>query len=171
LKSIRGIYISLIKVLHPDAELDISRKQEKENIIKKVTVAYENKDLPTLLKLELEWVHKTTEHLDEISEDKLKLYISVLRNRAEELEFETIQLYTHPKYEPIEDVAMRTEKACKKYLEKDKINLEIVLERFKNNLSVFKLLTSKKDITSFIEDMHFDLSFVDDEEDDFAFPF
>lgn len=58
-KSLRSIYIALVKILHPDTETDLVLKAEKEEIMKKVTVAYDQKDLTTLLKLEMEWVHKT----------------------------------------------------------------------------------------------------------------
>ncbi len=59
-KSVRSIYISLTKVLHPDVESDAELKQEKEEILKQVTIAYEEKDLATLLKLEMEWVYRTS---------------------------------------------------------------------------------------------------------------
>src|SRR5690606_8850986 len=50
LKSIRNIYISLVKVLHPDTNSELENAQ-KEELMKRVTKAYSEKDLPTLLKL------------------------------------------------------------------------------------------------------------------------
>ena len=62
-KTIRSIYISLTKALHPDTELDEDLKKEKEELMKMVTSAYEAKDLETLLRLEMEWVIKTNEQI------------------------------------------------------------------------------------------------------------
>lgn len=45
-KSIRSIYLSLAKILHPDTEPDENTKAEKEEYMKQVTVAYNNKTSP-----------------------------------------------------------------------------------------------------------------------------
>ena len=92
-KSIRSIYITLAKILHPDTETDDEKKLEKEELMKKVTVAYDQKDLTTLLKLEMEWVHKTSEHLEKLTEDKLKIYISTLKQQVMELQNERMHRF------------------------------------------------------------------------------
>jgi hypothetical protein len=109
-KSIRSIYIALVKVLHPDTETDVVLKSEKEEVMKKVTSAYDQNDLSTLLKLEMEWVHKTAEHLEGLSEDKLKIYISALKQQVSELEREKFELYHNPRYQSVFELARLPEK-------------------------------------------------------------
>ncbi|MBK8806515.1 MAG: hypothetical protein IPO21_07685 [Bacteroidales bacterium] len=100
-RNIRSIYIILAKILYLDSETDEEQKFEKQELMKKVTVAYDQKDLPTLLKLELEWVHKTTEHLDSLTDDKLKTYISALKEQVKELEIEKANISYNPRFRPI----------------------------------------------------------------------
>ena len=69
-KSLKSIYISLSKALHPDMESDPELKLQKEELMKKVTVAYQEKNFPALLELEMEWIHQTSQHLKEMNEDK-----------------------------------------------------------------------------------------------------
>jgi hypothetical protein len=59
-KSLKSIYISLSKALHPDTESDPEEKLKKEELMKKVTVAYQEKNFPLLLQLEMEWIHQTS---------------------------------------------------------------------------------------------------------------
>ena len=54
-KSVRSIYISLAKLVHPDTETDELQRAVKEEEMKKLSAAYEAKDLPTLLRMEMEW--------------------------------------------------------------------------------------------------------------------
>lgn len=98
IKSIRGLYISLAKIFHPDIESDATRKAEKEEIMKRVTAAYEQQDLPTLLRLEMEWVHNTSENLEQLTEDKLTVYLSVLQQQIADLEKEKISMIHSPRY-------------------------------------------------------------------------
>ncbi len=102
-KSIRSIYISLVKVLHPDLEMDEQTKSEKEHLMRQVTLAYEKKDLSTLLKFEIEWLHRETEQLEKLTDDKLKVYISVLKEKVEELIFEKEKIQMNPIFLEIEE--------------------------------------------------------------------
>ncbi len=103
-KSIRCVYIALAKVLHPDTEIEPVLKLEKEELMKKVTVAYSQKDMATLLKLEMDWVHKEKEHLESLSDEKLKIYISALKQQATELEQRKAGLYSNPRYSVVSSV-------------------------------------------------------------------
>ena len=87
-KSLRAIYLSLAKALHPDIIMDPSEKAQKEALMKRVTAAYADKDLTTLLKLEMEWVLSENATLDTLPEEKLKRYIASLRDQVSALEQE-----------------------------------------------------------------------------------
>jgi hypothetical protein len=107
-KSIRSIYLALAKTLHPDLETDIDLKLEKEELMKKVIIAYDNKDLTTLLKLEMQWIYK--EQNAALSAEKLRVYIEVLREQVNELEIQKYSFYNHPRFQPIFDYRRYTKK-------------------------------------------------------------
>lgn len=97
-KSISTIYRQLAKLLHPDLEQNETRRAEKEALMQEVTRAYEGRDLHALLLLELKWIHQEQNHLDTLADEKLNLYLQVLREQARNLEAEKNQLIHHPRY-------------------------------------------------------------------------
>ena len=104
-KSIAGVYKSLAKVFHPDLERDAERRLEKEALMKQLTAAYKNNDLHTLLRLELEWLHKEESDLDKLSDEKLEIYNRALKEQTEELEAEIYITVQHPRYFPLQKYA------------------------------------------------------------------
>jgi hypothetical protein len=97
-KSLRGIYLSLAKILHPDLEPDENLKLEKEEYMKKVTAAYNNKDLMELLRLELIWVSSHEKSLQDTPVDTLKIYINLLKDQVKSLEYESLMVVNNPVY-------------------------------------------------------------------------
>jgi hypothetical protein len=92
-KSVRSVYIGLAKVLHPDMEADPDRRAEKKDMMQKLTTAYEKNDLHTLLTMEMEWANQQTSQLGSLSEDKLAVYIQVLKDQVKELQCERSGLW------------------------------------------------------------------------------
>jgi hypothetical protein len=162
-KSLRSIYIALVKILHPDKETDIALKAEKEELMKKVVLAYEKKDLPALLKLEMEFVHKQTEYLDQLSDEKLQFYIAALQEQAEELQGEKNNLSQHPRFADIIDYTYSTEKEALKDISHNTRRLTSFLKQVK--LIVMQLVnkSTKKEILNFVDNYFAD----DDDDDDF----
>ena len=150
-KSIRSIYLSLAKVLHPDIEIDPLLKVEKEEIMKRVTVAYEEKDLNTLLRLEMEWVNKETEQLDKITDDKLEVYISVLKKQAAELYQQKQNLYKHPRYQDIVDFGSNIERTALIKLNRLVIKEKEVRNSLLNLINDFENPYHKKMILEYVE--------------------
>lgn len=138
-KSLRSIYISLSKVLHPDTETDEALKNQKLELMKSVTIAYEKKDLKTLLRLEMEWVYKTSEHLEKLAEDKLKVYTSVLRERVSELEIERQMIKQDPRFMNISDYIAHPQIVAINYIKKER------LEKV-NETKYYDLISKKTDI-------------------------
>lgn len=149
-KNIRSIYIALVKILHPDTESDSALKAEKEEIMKKVTVAYDQKDLATLLKLEMEWVHKTSEHLEKLSDNKLKMYILALRQQVTELEAEKFNLSYNPRFADIQQYADYNEKHAMHVISHEKSELRKIFKNLQSLVSTFDRTTSKKHVLEFI---------------------
>jgi hypothetical protein len=151
-KSVRSIYINLVKILHPDSEIDPKIKLEKEEIMKKVTLAYEEKDFSTLLKLELEWVHMENKHLEKLTDDKLKIYINVLQEQVVELINEKQNIYMNPRFESILKFVHYTEKSAFSKMRKEIKTLKATQEDFMTFIEEFKNTKSKKPIINFINE-------------------
>jgi hypothetical protein len=97
-KSLRSIYLSLAKLLHPDTEKDESLKAEKEEAMKKVTVAYNDKDIMKLLQIEMQWVSTHKQTLDNTDVDTVAIYVQLLKDQVQQLEFELNMVYNNPRY-------------------------------------------------------------------------
>lgn len=97
-KNISTIYKQLAKLFHPDLEQDEGRKAEKEILMKELIAAYELKDLHALLTLELKWIHKENDHLESLSDEKLNIYLQILREQARDLEHEIYNMFQQPRY-------------------------------------------------------------------------
>jgi hypothetical protein len=100
-KSIRSIYVALAKILHPDTEQDEALKIEKEEMMKMVTVAYENRDLMQLLLLETQWIKKHDESLHKMDVSTLKAYIHLLKDQVKGLEAELEMLFLNPTFSAV----------------------------------------------------------------------
>jgi hypothetical protein len=136
-KSIRSIYIALAKVLHPDTEIDPVLKKEKEEVMKQVTQSYADKDLTALLRLEIEWVQKESLHVDLLTDEKLKIYISALEDQIADLKQEKSMLSMHPRYLPVARFARMPEERALEELRWEARNLKQSIAdftRFKNTL-------------------------------------
>lgn len=116
LKTVRGLYLSLAKALHPDTETDPDKKAQKEDLMRRVTAAYAGKDMAALLRLEMEWLVQARHNLASLSQAKLKVYIASLREQVTELEMKRMELLRHPRYQPILDVAWMPEAEAKAQL-------------------------------------------------------
>ncbi len=100
-KNLRSVYLSLAKILHPDSETDPELKLEKEEVMKQVTKAYEDKDIITLLVIETEWLKNTEERLANIKEDVAAIYIQLLKEQAKKLRQQKAELRHHPRFQYI----------------------------------------------------------------------
>ncbi len=87
-QSIREVYRKLAAALHPDREPDPAEKERKTGLMQRANQAYEAGNLLALLELQLELEHITPEHLANISKERLKHYIKILKEQLAELENE-----------------------------------------------------------------------------------
>lgn len=101
-KSMNAIYKQLAKVLHPDFEFDPEKKAKKEEQMKKLTVAYENSDLSTLLELEQEWIDSSNGPSSIKNSDQLKTYNQILRQQIDMIKDRIEMLFLHPRYLPLQ---------------------------------------------------------------------
>jgi hypothetical protein len=97
-KSISTLYKQLAKFFHPDLEQDAALRAEKEILMKELTVAYEEKNLHAMLMLELQWIHKENEHLAQLTDEKLNVYLQLLREQEGTLEQQKRMMFASPQY-------------------------------------------------------------------------
>ncbi|MCE7063735.1 hypothetical protein [Dyadobacter sp. CY326] len=92
-KSVRTVYMDLVKTFHPDLEKDEAEKLRKTEIMQQVTQAYQENNLLKLLKLQIELDRIDQDQLENLSKNQLNYYNKVLKQQVEELELvkESIQ--------------------------------------------------------------------------------
>jgi len=135
-KNIGTIYKQLAKLFHPDLEADENRKPEKEELMKQLTSAYDNNDLHTLLKLELEYIYKEESARSSLTGQKLKLYNQVLKEQVAELEDEIRMIELHPRYAPIQPRNAFGGQTLN--LKKEKLHLENMLRSMETGVRQLK---------------------------------
>jgi len=87
-KSVRTVYMDLVKAFHPDREIDESEKLRKTEIMQRVTQMYQENNLLELLKLQIEFDRIDQDHLENLSKNQLNYYNKVLRQQVEDLELD-----------------------------------------------------------------------------------
>ena len=152
LKSMRSLYLSLAKALHPDTEMDTYEKKRKEELMKKVTAAYADKDLATLLKLEMQWVVSETSTLDTLPDEKLKLHIASLREQVAALEEEHASVYYNARFRPINDLWHLTEQQAAREIQKLKKACARLQEYLNDMTEVCSDPDRKEEIVEFIKE-------------------
>lgn len=96
--SVGAIYKRLVKALHPDLEPDLSVRERKSAVMQQVTTAYAANDLPSLLRLELEWIDGAGADATRQADETLNAYAEVLREQAAELRNAIMELPFQPRY-------------------------------------------------------------------------
>lgn len=145
-RSLRSIYISLAKVLHPDVKNDQLDDLSKEEWMKKVILAYQSKDLHTLLHLEREWVGQQNIRLDQLHDDQLLVYLQSLKERIKSLENEIKELYSSPIYSEIAHLISLQEKKARQKIKSERSEIKNAIQTFQHNLKYLELNYSKRGI-------------------------
>ena len=85
-KSVRSVYMELVKSFHPDRETDEAEKQRKTGTMQRITKAYQANNLLDLLKLQMELEQIDRSGLENLNKNQLSYYNKILRQQAEELD-------------------------------------------------------------------------------------
>ena len=87
-KSVRTVYMDLVKAFHPDLETDEGEKLRKTEIMQRVIGCYQENNLLGLLKLQIEFDRIDQDHLENLTKNQLNYYNKVLRQQVDDLEIE-----------------------------------------------------------------------------------
>ncbi len=152
-KNISTIYKQLAKLFHPDLEQDEERKIEKEVLMKELTAAYEAKNLHTLLMLELKWIHNENDHLETLGEEKLSIYLQILREQARDLEYEINSISHQPRYAVLMEVCgISVHRNPLETVYQHLNGLKQIESAFKKDLKAFQSPTALKHIKEMIQE-------------------
>jgi hypothetical protein len=110
-KSIRSVYTSLVKHLHPDKEMDEEKKISKTEAIKEVTLAYETKDMLTLLILQAKYGIVE----ESINDSDLRSYNTILKKQATDLENQHLEIVNNAP-----GIPMHNEKSLEQFFKSEK---------------------------------------------------
>jgi len=170
-KNISTIYKQLAKLFHPDLEQDEERKIEKEALMKELTAAYEAKNLHMLLMLELKWIHNENDHLETLGEEKLSIYLQILREQARDLEQEVNSISHQPRYAVLMEVCgISVQRYPLETVYQHLNELKQIESAFKKDLKAFQSPTALKHIKEMIQEWKQDRQQkreVDDMEEEF----
>jgi hypothetical protein len=149
-KNLRSVYLSLAKILHPDSETDPELKLEKEEVMKQVTKAYEDKDIITMLVIETQWLKNTEERLANIKEDVAAIYIQLLKEQAKKLRQQKAELRYHPRFQHVNSyVTDKVDRGMLRLtLQKESVEREI--RNTKKEIDIIKS-SPRNDVKKFIK--------------------
>ena len=139
-RNIGKILKDLAKLLHPDLVIDPVEKLKRNELMKELTIAYKSNDLLTLLKLEMEWVHSSSDRINLMAEAELMVYVQIfeeqlleVRRKMAELpyrmEYSFIRLFCNSEWQ----LKRWNPKTELKKLEKQLESIEILLNNLKHS--------------------------------------
>lgn len=138
-KNIGTIYKQLAKLFHPDLEQDEERKLEKVLLMQELTAAYEAKNLHALLSLELKWIHNEKDHLESLTEEKLAIYLEILKEQVAELQIEKEDIIHLPQYRVLlEEFGWEIQRYPIEIIRSNVTYVNELVGSFKANISDFK---------------------------------
>lgn len=152
-KNIRSIYLSLAKVLHPDTSTDEAERIEKEDLMKEVTLAYEKKDLPTLLLLESRWLSGVTENIEKLSGEKLSFYIKALQEQVKQLETDRFRQKYDPRFQDIFEYKDLTIKSGKKAMDQEMLRISSHIFSITSEFEELTEEKSKSNVLAYVKDL------------------
>lgn len=91
-KSVRSVYMELVKGFHPDRETDEAEKLRKTETMQRITEAYQANNLLDLLKLQMELEQIDRSGLENLNKNQLSYYNKILRQQVEELDQQKVSI-------------------------------------------------------------------------------
>ena len=138
-KHISTIYTQLAKLFHPDLEQDEDKKVDKEILMKELIAAYEAKNLHALLMLELKWIHKETDHLESLTEEKLAIYLQILKEQAGNLDYQRNSIFQQPQYAVLaNEFGFSVQRYPVEIVQKEVKNIENTVKQFESDIKDFE---------------------------------
>ena len=144
-QSLREVYLKLARELHPDREQDAQERERKTALMRRVNVAYSNKDLLGLLELQLEAEQIDEATLQTMSEERFHHYNKVLTEQSLNLQNELfeVELSFRMRFNVLQERAL-TPQAALHFLQHDMRCLQQDIDGIKNDLRLFQNIKNIK---------------------------
>lgn len=149
-KSVRDVYLSLAKVLHPDAVADPSERALREDCMKQASAAYRAGDLAALLRLEITWVRRDESHLATLPTATLRAYLPPLKEQVATLEDTLADLVNDPRYAPIESAASLPGNSASKWIEQCARDAKSTIRHIRSLVLAVKSCRDAASLTAFL---------------------
>lgn len=104
-KSLTELYRQLARVFHPDLESDPEQKKIKEQLMTDLNLAYEAKNIHSMLQMEIKWLESSSDRLGKLPEEKLKVYVNSLKEQIKILHSDLQQVPYQRKYAILQQLA------------------------------------------------------------------
>lgn len=150
LRSVRTIYLSLAKRLHPDANSAADERADRESDMKRAAEAYREENLVALLELEAKW--GDGEGSGRLPDDLLAIYIATLRRQTKTLESELRSQASDPRYARIFPVTRLSSTRSAAAIDDWALDLRGDLERVEVMLEHVKVVRGKRRLAGLVEE-------------------
>lgn len=150
-QSVREVYKNLASVLHPDLEQDETERRRKTEMMQRVNVLYNNKDLLGLLELQLEIEQIDQTKINRIAEEKLIYYNKILADQNAKLrdEIQAAEMSFRFRFSLSPALKLSPDTLLKR-LQKDIKEMKINIEEINKDISSFQ---DTKKIKSWLKTM------------------
>ena len=92
-QSLKTVYLKITAMIHPDRELDETKKLEKTELLQMVNEAYTAHDLFYLLKLQLDFEQGKGQIAKDLTAEQVKFYKIALEAQSQKLEDQKIEIF------------------------------------------------------------------------------
>jgi hypothetical protein len=135
-RAVRDIYRKLASELHPDREQDPQRRVQLTELMQQANRAYEDDDLLTLLKLQMQVEQIDPQALSQIAQARLDSYNHVLREQSDRLKRELLDLKVP--FASAIGLHKLTPQAVQKAIDADEQELRNTLQQLDDDLATFE---------------------------------
>ncbi len=164
-KNIGTIYKQLAKLFHPDLEQDEERKAEKALLMQELTAAYEAKNLHALLTLELKWIHRENDHLESLTDEKLAVYLQILKEQIADLSFQKQEIAYQPQYSVlVQEFGWEVKQSPVQTVTEHFIETRNLIAKLKSNIESFNSTNALRHIKAMIKEWKQSEEEIDEEE-------
>jgi len=154
--ALRTIYRQLASALHPDRENDPEARAKKTLLMTEANVAYEGRDLMTLLKLQLRIEQVDPDAVARLAGDKLQALTHLLKKQAQMLqqelrgiELQLIHEFDLPGSAPLSAATLQRHLLERKHaLQADIRMMEMDLQRVQDDAELKRWLKVQQDLVS-----------------------
>lgn len=137
-KSLQEVFRKLVAALHPDRAPDDSERERRTELMQRVNVAYENKDLLQLLELQVQIEEVGAIHISAQPDERLKHYNKILKEQSESLKQALEEAQRPFRYQlGLPPSATLSVKQVVAYMEQDIRNLQASIASLQHDLQRF----------------------------------